>query len=357
MQNNIQIPKISLVISIYNGAKFIERCMNSVYAQKFDGLEIILVNDGSTDNTRELIETYAEKDDRIIVINKENGGLGSARNAGMKVAKGEYITFPDVDDWFESDMCKDLYALAKSGDYDVVIAGANNYSQKLDLINTVNYPRMSFVSNKECFSNIMKFFPTTLLFDVVWNKLYKRKFLIENGLCFSDLRRAQDAYFSLEVFEKITSLITTEKAYYNYLNNEVAQVNLKFPINYIDINIKYYYKLKEVFGARGLYNGDIKIQYDTSFVETIYATINMFDNPRWRLDKNQQRQYIVDILNRTEVTEYLKDAAVRADALDKFKLIKNKDVDKIIKLHNKEKFKDSLRKNKLLMKIYHVFKK
>lgn len=353
MQKMGEMPKISLVVSIYNGETYLERCVRSIQSQTFKDYEIILVNDGSTDNSLLLCHQLAANDSRITVLNQKNGGQGSARNAGMEIAKGEYITFLDVDDWIEPEMCSDMYRLAKLGDYDVVIAGANNFSQKLKLINSIHYDCVSFRGNKECFGNIMTFFPTTLLFDVVWNKIYRRDFLINNGLKFSDLRRTQDAYFNLEVFDCIESLITTDMAYYNYLNNETEQVNKKFPINYIDINIIYYKRLKEIFEKHGMYSDLIKEQYDTSFVETIYATINMFDNPRWGLDRNEQKKYILDILNREEIAEYLSNPSIREDVVWKYEILKGKDLNRILRLHMKKRIKDRVRNNRLLMSIYH----
>ena len=353
MQSAGSIPKISFVVPIYNGEKYLERCVSSIQSQTFTDYEIILVNDGSTDNSLSLCQKFAANDSKITVLSKENGGQGSARNAGIEIAKGEYITFPDVDDWIEPDMCEDMYNLARKGDYDVAIAGANNYSQELKLINSVHYDCISLRGNKECFANIMTFLPTTLLFDVVWNKIYRRDFLIHNGLKFSNLRRTQDAYFNLEVFDCIESLITTDKAYYNYLNNEAEQVNKKFPINYIDINILYYKKLKSIFESRGMYCDRIKHQYDSSFVETIYATINMFDNPRWGLNRNEQKRYILDILNREEISEYLINPSIREDVVWKYEIIKEKDLNRILRIHRKEQLKDRVRNNKLLMSIYH----
>ena len=113
---------------MYNVEKFLERCVESIYSQTFTDYEIILVNDGSKDGSLSLCKKLAAKDDRITVIDKENGGAGSARNAGIEVAKGEYLAFPDADDWFEPDMYSDLYSLAKKADYDMVFSGVNYYS-------------------------------------------------------------------------------------------------------------------------------------------------------------------------------------------------------------------------------------
>ena len=124
MENN---PKISIIVPIYNAEKFIDRCMASIEAQTFRDYEIILVNDGSTDNSAALCQKYREQNSRVTYIEKENGGAGSARNAGMEAARGKYLAFPDIDDWFEPEMYDELYRLAEKGDYDMVFSGVNYY--------------------------------------------------------------------------------------------------------------------------------------------------------------------------------------------------------------------------------------
>ena len=101
-------PKISIIVPLYNAEKFIDRCMSSILAQTFTNYEVILVNDGSTDRSSELCRRYQSANDRVIYIEKENGGAGSARNLGIESARGEYLAFPDVDDWFSPDMYREI---------------------------------------------------------------------------------------------------------------------------------------------------------------------------------------------------------------------------------------------------------
>ena len=174
MENN---PKLSIIVPIYNAEKYIDNCMRSIYAQSFSDYEIILVNDGSADNSAAICREYQKKDSRVTYIEKENGGAGSARNAGMDAARGEYLAFPDVDDSFEPEMYAELYALAESGDYDVVFSGVKYYTQlddgSLSYSRTQNIKALTYTDRKQCRDNIMEFFPTTTIFDVPWNKLYK----------------------------------------------------------------------------------------------------------------------------------------------------------------------------------------
>ena len=106
-------PSISVIIPVYNVAPWLKECLDSVLNQTFRDMEIIIVDDGSTDSSPEIIKEYAEKDNRIIAIRKENGGLGSARNVALKMAKGEYIAFVDSDDKIHPEVYTKLYEKAK----------------------------------------------------------------------------------------------------------------------------------------------------------------------------------------------------------------------------------------------------
>ena len=349
-------PALSIIVPLYNAEKFIDKCMSSILAQTFTDYEVILVNDGSTDRSAEFCRRYQTANDRVIYIEKENGGAGSARNLGIESARGEYLAFPDVDDWFSPDMYRELYDLAKSGGYDVVFSGVNYYKQSEGgepvFSRTQNIEAVSFTSQQECRENIMTFFPTTTIFDVPWNKLYKRSVAAEHNVRFSDTRRCQDAMFNLDFYNHINSAASTDKAYYNYLENTVEDVRRKFPKNLIDINLMYYTRLMDTMTSWGVYSGKIKEHYDTSLVLSVYSTIDRYDNPLWQLNKQEQIGYINDILNRKEIESFLPGALVREDASLKYTLIKNKDVKQIMRLHDREKRRQALRDNKLIMKIY-----
>ena len=111
---------VSIIIPIYNVEQYLDRCIKSVINQTYKNIEIILVDDGSTDKCPEICDQYAQKDNRIVVIHKENGGLSSARNAGMKVLKGEYMLFADSDDWIKENTVEELLQIAIEHDVDFV---------------------------------------------------------------------------------------------------------------------------------------------------------------------------------------------------------------------------------------------
>lgn len=353
MQNK---PAISVIVPIYNAEKYIERCIKSIYSQTLTDYEVILVNDGSKDSSAEICRKYAERDARITFIDKENGGAGSARNAGIEVAKGEYLAFPDVDDWFEPQMYKELYEIAKGGNFDIVFSGVNFYSKEKNsepvFLRTVNCVDASFFSADECRKNVMTFFPTSTIFDVPWNKLYKRSVAIDKNVRFSDTRRCQDAMFNIDFYNAATRVTGAAKAYYNYIENDTAGVQRKFPKNYIDINIAYFGKLISILSSWGIYSGDIKRHFDTSFVIAVYETIGMFENPVWNLNRSEKKEYVTNIMHREDIKSLLSDADIREDTAEKYRIITEGDYKAFMRGHTKEKLKNKLRNNRVLIGIY-----
>lgn len=353
MQKN---PKISVIVPIYNAEKYIERCMESIYAQTFTDYEIILVNDGSSDKSADICRKYKTADNRVTFIDKENGGAGSARNAGIEIAKGKYLAFPDVDDWFDPNMYEELYELAQSGDFDVVFSGANYYTQndsgELAYSRTGNCEAVILCSMEECRKEVMTFFPTSTIFDVPWNKLYKRSVAINNNVRFSDTRRCQDAMFNIDFYNAIQSAASIDKAYYNYIENTTEGVQRKFPQNYIDINIAYFDKLIGHLSSWGIYEGKIKQHYDTSFVIAVYETVGMFENPVWNFSKQEQKAYIKGIMARDDVRQFLKKADIRDDVQSMAEILQAQDYKKFMNEYRIEKIKSKFRSNETITKIY-----
>ena len=113
---------LSIIVPVYNVENYLIRCLDSLVNQTLKEIEIICINDGSKDNSLNILEEYAKKDSRIIILNQENAGLSAARNAGMEIAKGEYIGFVDSDDWVDLDFFEKLYIAAKNNDCDIAVA-------------------------------------------------------------------------------------------------------------------------------------------------------------------------------------------------------------------------------------------
>lgn len=212
------MPAVSVMVAIFNVKEYLALCLESILKQRMADMEIILVNDGSTDGSEKLCEEYAHLDSRIIVINKVNGGLFSARNAGLAIAKGEYLYFMDGDDWIEPELIQENYSLAKQGDYEVILFG---HIKELQINNeSVNKitscpPDVSFKSKSEGKSKLLKLFQAGCGF-AVWEQLIKATVIKENRVQFPPFKRGTDMSFLLEVYNHTDSLVTNGQIYYHY---------------------------------------------------------------------------------------------------------------------------------------------
>ena len=203
LRKEVEIPmnkKISVIIPNYNEEKYIEECLQSLLAQTFDEFEIIIVDDGSTDNSVSIIKKYMEIDSRISLIEQKNQYAGAARNHGMRIATGDYLCFLDADDFFEPNMLEALWKKAIETDADIVICDCYTYdnetgeiAEKKGSLDLMFLEGVSKVFNYRDLS--------TRIFQIsspeVWTKLYKRQFVIENKLEFQNIKKFNDVFFSL----------------------------------------------------------------------------------------------------------------------------------------------------------------
>lgn len=172
--------KISIIVPVYNTAKYLKRCLESILIQSLNEIEIIVVNDGSTDESLKILEEYEKKDRRIKIINKKNGGLSSARNAGINLAKGKYIINLDSDDWIEQDYFKNMYEFAEQNSLDIVVSDFF-----LDFDNGyVRYTTDLNISSKKIISSheYLKLFFEKNIYPAVWNKMYLRDLYQKNEI-------------------------------------------------------------------------------------------------------------------------------------------------------------------------------
>lgn len=210
--------KISIIIPVYNTEKFIERCLKSIVNQSLKEIEIIVVNDGSTDNSLELIRKFEKIDKRLKVIDKKNGGLSSARNAGIEEAKGEYLLHIDSDDWIEQDYLKDIYSFAKEKRLDIVVT--DFYLDYDD--GNLNYMRDIKLKDKEILSE-KEYLKKLLIgegYPCVWNKLFKsylyKKTNIRHPLGIS---LGEDLGTTPLLVNKSKKIGKINKAYLHYIQN------------------------------------------------------------------------------------------------------------------------------------------
>lgn len=230
------MPEISVIIPIYNAEKYIEKCINSILNQTFKNIEIILVNDGSTDNSRIICEKYKNKDKRIRLFNIENNGVSSARNLGIESSRGKYIMFCDSDDYVERTWCEELYNLinGNGNSYTGCAITTMNYrnfkyDEKIDNLSTKEY---EIISKKEyfCIYHLK-------LFNSNCNKIYEKKIILDNNIRFDkNLSLGEDLIFNLQYLRYTEDkIIFTNKSLYNYVLKDKESLDNKYQKNLFEI--------------------------------------------------------------------------------------------------------------------------
>lgn len=210
----------SIVLPIYNVEKYLNQCLDSVVNQTLKNIEIICVNDGSTDNGLQILERYAALDSRIKIINKENAGLGAARNTGLDACHGEYVWFVDSDDFIDESACEKIYECAKKNESDIVLIDVGLYwtmvDPILDFLDTAKYRKMA-----EFGSFTVADAPWIQLTHSVWSRIYRRDFLNDNKLRNPEQRFGEDMLYSYmtAVYAKRISIVP-EKLYFYRQNRK-----------------------------------------------------------------------------------------------------------------------------------------
>ena len=214
------MPRVSVIIPIWNAERYLPECLESIRRQTLSDIEIICVDDGSDDSTGRILAYARSRDARIKVVSQENAGAGAARNAGMDVATGEYLSFCDPDDWCDVDMLETYYAKCAACDADLLMAPLHKFdSVTRESLGTMKFPRVIEQYQRE--NRIAS--PEELgdqLFTIggngPCNKLFRRSVAVENGLRFQHLRRTNDLYFVKMFLAKSRRLVFSDRACYHY---------------------------------------------------------------------------------------------------------------------------------------------
>jgi glycosyltransferase involved in cell wall biosynthesis len=298
------LPKVSVIIPIYNVEQKLDRCLNSIVNQTLSNIEIILVDDGSPDNSPKICDEYAQKDKRIRVIHKSNGGLSDARNAGLTIAKGEYIIFIDSDDWSEDIMLETLYSRAYVDGSDIVVCSYsvdysnNNFSVKKQLQNGI------FCTEK--IPEAIYMLDENGMFNVVWNKLYKHSVLKKSHLSFEiDGVPGEDLLFNCLVFKKIRKISFEKEILHHYMREDEDTLVKAYKPNL-------YSQVRRFNGARkslyDFYNMSSKKEmreYANKYVENIFACVPNIFRKNNNLTIQDKIKLLDDIIKDEGLKSYL----------------------------------------------------
>lgn len=202
---------VSVIVPVYNVENYLRECLDSIVAQTYRNIEVILIDDGSKDSSGEICDEYADKDNRIKVIHKENGGVSAARNTGLDVAKGEWISYVDSDDYIEDTMLETLICLAKENDVELAMCSFKDISE---CENVTQENDIRIFSKDELIYNYVVRNTDYCITEGIWDRIYKR--VLVDGLRFKNDRINLDILYTMEVFTRAHKALYTSEKLYNY---------------------------------------------------------------------------------------------------------------------------------------------
>ena len=259
------MPKLSIIVPVYNVEKYLDKCLERILNSTYKDFELIVINDGTKDNSEQIITKYLDNEeykDKITYISKENSGLSDTRNLGMSKAKGEYIAFVDSDDYIQTTMYETMMNKALEKNYDIVACDVKLVYEDSDKEKIISSAYEKDLFNKaEIKQTMLTYYP------VVWNKIYKKSLL--EGIEFSKGVWYEDMEFNLKVYPRINSIGVVKEPLYNYLqrgNSITYTYNDKLYdiITNMDTVIKYY-------KAQGIYE-EYKEELEYLYLRYAYAT-------------------------------------------------------------------------------------
>lgn len=306
---------ISVIVTVYNTEPtYLKECICSIQKQRIQDIEIIIVDDGSKLPIANMCDEFAEYDDRIRVIHQENAGASAARNAGIKVANGQYLTIIDSDDWLEAESLEVLVSRAQKDNSDILIWNTNVIMDNLVI---KNYFMPESIKQKILTKEEVKVLQIQMIFPGfemeykpqlaqvggTWCKLYKRTFLSKNKLLYKEnIKMFEDPIFNLEAFEKATKVLYVCNHFYNYriVSNSITRgYKADWPERYINAFYGIRDLLNEIKAEKRMYLAlDAKIQMNFSNLIG-----NYFLHPLYKGNYFQRKKEFIDFYNQSIVNQ------------------------------------------------------
>ena len=273
----MEMPLVSIILPVYNAQSHLDRCLGSICAQQYENLEIIVINDGSKDQSLPVCEEFRKKDGRILLVDKANSGVSDTRNLGLRLASGKYVQFVDSDDYIAPDYTARLVEAAEKSGADLVIspytmvipAGASKPEQVLEKIQddlgvmhvarppeTREYGFLpAGVYDKDTFALRLMDKPASYFYSVLWNKLYRRDLLAAHDIRFtSEMRWAEDLVFNMQYIQYAEVFASIPQPGYYYVQNpqSICHTQIK-PATLVQNKIQVFRYYKDLYTRLGMY--------------------------------------------------------------------------------------------------------
>lgn len=291
---------VSIIVPAYNVERFLPRCVEALLKQSYSNLEIIIVDDGSTDKTGDIAEGYAEKYEHIRCIHKENGGLSDARNVGLKYSKGEYVVFFDSDDWVESNVIEDNLKCLIQNDVKVIVWGyyADFVNESEKVTKSVRVTSKDILCKKNQNPQVLLETNVLGLSGYAWNKMYSVDFLKEGKFTFQKgLSLVEDIVFNVPILLAAGKVYFNSNVYTHYMQRGRVTLGNRYYDNFLELKLLACDKRKELLIGFGLDKQiSEKVLWENYFYSYV-STIRMI-NRQEKLDEKKKRKMTELIVNK-----------------------------------------------------------
>lgn len=299
---------VSVIVPAYNVEKYLSRCLDSILAQTYKYIEVIIVDDGATDKTGEIADQYAKRFKNIRCIHKKNGGLSDARNSGMECVRGEYVLFVDSDDWIESNLIEDNLQLMLKNDVEVIVWGyyADFVDDKEVTINTIEINSPEGCCRKNVNPEMLIEKDVLGLVGYAWNKMYSVNLLKRQEAEFvKGLSLVEDILFNVPVLLAAEKIYFHGKAYTHYVQRGRETLGTKYYDNWLELNLLACDKRKELLLEFGLDRETVEVALWERYFYSYITTIRMInrqsiigDEKKYKMTKSIVEQWQISSNNR-----------------------------------------------------------
>lgn len=294
---------VSIVIPVYNMGNKIKTCTKSIINQTYKNIEIILVDDGSKDNSFQQCVELSQEDNRIKVIHTENRGSGPARNEGIQNASGKYIYFPDADDYLDSNAIEILVNTMEKHECDLVVFGYRYVGLDGGLLSAKQYESNSFSTDsaRKNYSEYFSLLGRYTIQGAPWNKFFSLKVIKENDISYPALRRHQDEGFIARYVNVSSKVVFIENILYTYYINDLGKQWDKYPVDYIEA-VKGLYEERKSNVLQ--WNEADNKTHDLVYAEFICGFIKALElsfSPKHKLNRESRKKWILDAIRNSEI--------------------------------------------------------
>ena len=296
--------KYSVIIPVYNVENYLTRCLDSLLAQNYADLEILLIDNGSKDQSGQICEDYAAKFSNITAYHIPNKGVSSARNFGLAKAKGEFICFVDADDYLVGNLFSDVESQLDSQLDLLVFSYYNSIEKNLSEID--RSAKILPTEGKKDKSDFIALFQELCLTDMmytVWNKIYRRKFLEEHQIVFESYELGEDVRFNLNVYQHVNTVFLVKSGYYVYVSGRVDSAMGQYNPNRMNYQLEELGKVDQLMISWN--------SHDDQFIDQIKARIlmsNIQNISKQKMSLSKKRHYVEVLCRNQEMIALLKKA-------------------------------------------------